>query len=1015
MFEKLKNIYKRILNIIKIKNKVPQLETINYEKIIELMKEKVTYQEFENELNNFEEIEELMQNDTHLHGINHIVRVLFNAYAIITLENVKEEDKRIIIEAAKLHDIGRVEDGEDLEHGNQSAIQARSILESKGFSKEEIDEICFIIKEHSLPKDKNEEDIANLPEELREKYRYHLNLLKDADKLDRVRIGDLDPNRLSTDSAKRLIVVAREIFEDNIYYYKKKMKIYPFDKDDAKNILEEIKKLDLEYEITFEDIKKNYTKYKSIQEQDKIELLKLRKNTIPMDDFIEIIYTLTKKDIEYIQNRFFVEKQIIMQAIYDMGINKFIALKAEGKLNKFMDIQNYVKVIAKVTDQEKDLIMRFRRVDYEESVIGHFYLYWNAIKNYNSEEINMLYLIISDQDQYIRNRSSDKDSGYKWSHEMLFIPDGLKMAVATNKSLDKELILDIRQKLNIPLNVIVTALLELGIIPNKENIERNDLEKILLNYHKFNLNITGKKDVEQVKKLLLSLPKDLSGNYETIIKECLLGKLKRFNLEDFEQLENYEKICDEKILQEFQDNDDLNELRKLIIETKIKDLEGIKRDLYFYKKYNKQKAESNEVINLFDILLKNQDKQELLTAYQKLNNINEDFDLDSAFDSIREELLEISKEDVVSEMQKMQKKIKNAETKNINGQDAIDITGTDFNLLISVIGSMGSPYLTKYYNKILHRAYKFKDSKIFSIVNKKMNIHIKLGIKRLVNKRYKLDPLKNRQRCVSSIDQDFIGHIKSECYTNGKKQTEEKLILAYFPNNKKDVSYMGNQDLMSIYNKKRSDTTRKRIPHKDNFQAVCNLKLRDLNATTIGDDNEIIINSYPGAVMCFDKISNISRKTAQRLSIPILYIDTNEQFKIMKRRLDDYYTEIREQIWQNNQISDEIFENTFNVFEQDNNIIHRAFKIASSFGFLDDDEYPKEQIIEVFNNMTSLVNESLKMCSPEQQKVVQEIMLKEADPNNLRYYHYDRFISFKKLRDLVSMKDEEEELSQDSA
>lgn len=108
------------------------------------------------------------------------------------------------------------------------------------------------------------------------------------------------------------------------------------------------------------------------------------------------------------------------------------------------------------------------------------------------------------------------------------------------------------------------------------------------------------------------------------------------------------------------------------------------------------------------------------------------------------------------------------------------------------------------------------------------------------------------------------------------------------------------------------------------------------------------------------------------------------------------------------------FENTFNVFEQDNNIIHRAFKIANSFTFLDEDEYPKEQIVEVFNNMTSLVNESFKICNPEQQKVVQEIMLKEADHNNLRYGHYDKFISFKKLRNLVSMKDKEEELSRDS-
>ena len=260
----------------------------------------------------------------------------------------------------------------------------------------------------------------------------------------------------------------------------------------------------------------------------------------------------------------------------------------------------------------------------------------------------------------------------------------------------------------------------------------------------------------------------------------------------------------------------------------------------------------------------------------------------------------------------------------------------------------------------------------------------------------------------------FIGHIKSECYTNEKKQKEEKLILAYFPKNKKDISYMGNQDLMSIYDKDRSDITRKRIPHKDNVQGICNLKLQDLNATTIGDDNEIIINSYPGAVMCFDKISNIAKKTAKKLNLPILYIDTKKQFEIMKNRLYDYYAEIREQILENNHMSDEIFENAFNKFDQDNNIIHRAFKIANSFTFLDDDEYPKEQIIEVFNNMSSLVNESIKKCSLEQQKVIREIMLGEADNRNLRYGNYDTFIDFQKLINVVSIEDNTEELHKDN-
>ena len=48
--------------------------------------------------------------------------------------------------------------------------------------------------------------------------------------------------------------------------------------------------------------------------------------------------------------------------------------------------------------------------------------------------------------------------------------------------------------------------------------------------------------------------------------------------------------------------------------------------------------------------------------------------MDSTFKDIREELSQISKEDVVTEMKKMQEKVKNSETKDINGKKAIDIT-----------------------------------------------------------------------------------------------------------------------------------------------------------------------------------------------------------------------------------------------------------------------------------------------------------------------------------------------------
>ena len=335
-------------------------------------------------------------------------------------------------------------------------------------------------------------------------------------------------------------------------------------------------------------------------------------------------------------------------------------------------------------------------------------------------------------------------------------------------------------------------------------------------------------------------------------------------------------------------------------------------------------------------------------------------------------------------MGEMKEKIANSKTKKIDGQEVVDLTGTNFNLLISVIGASGSPYLSDYYNRQVRKLKRYENNrKLYNIMAIKFNVDVERGRKVLIAKRYILDPLKNKQRCASSIDQDFLGHIRSYENEEGTTQTKEKLILAYFPQSERDIFYMGTDDLMSEYDKHRSDPTRKRIPHKDNMPRVCDLKLRDLNNITTGNDNEVIIDSYPGAVMCFDKVSNIASRTAQRLNIPILYIDSKKQFEIIKSKIDEYYAEMQEKILQSPQMSKEIFEQGFNAFE--NNIIHSAFKVALGFSYLDKDEYPKEQIQELFEKMQHLVSESLSRCDDTQRKEIRTIMKTEANVYNVRY------------------------------
>lgn len=1000
MFEKIKELYKKVKFGILKKQSIFKLEAFDYDKLSTLMKESGSLQEFEEQLKNFDEIEQLMQNKTNLHGINHVIRVLFNAYALLTLENLKIEDKKIIIEAAKLHDIGRVNDGEDTKHGQDGALKAEKYLESKGFSKEEIQQICFIIKEHSLPREKNLEDINELPKEIRDKYEKTLNILKDADKLDRCRIGDLDPKRLTTNSAKRLVEISKDNFETNRYSYKKKIEVFPVDEENARNILKQIKEQNEDLEITLEDIKKDYNIYKLMQDENKIEWMKIYKEKlkekISLNNFMEIISNISIEDMDYLQEYFHVGKTPIICAINQMGINKFLQLKENNKLNLLMHIKNYR--INDLTSKEKEDL--FEIAKWAKGTFQKYsYLYYYVIKNNQRDLIDILILAEKEQAEYFSNLRGGKN-GYKLEESMIVLAPADKIGIIKYMNKEDD-ILKIKEETNIPLNIILLGLVDLDLLDSE--LEREDICKLLKNYNRLYLNVRGKKDREQTKTLLLDLPDELTEEEMELVKRCIMGNLRRFKLDSFEQVKNYKNICDNKIIQEFENTDNVEELRKLIIETKIDNIKNLKRDLYFYNKYFGKDTKESLIVESFNKLFETKDKKILFEAYNNLNGAKSEFEFDTILENIRKELKETAKKDVVSKMNEMKEKIVNMQEVERDGTKVIDLTGTDFNLLISVIGSMGSPYIVEWHNKYVRTINRFQQNEaLYRILGKKFDFDRKYKVKKMVSKRFKLDPLKNKQRCLSSIDQDFIGHIPSEEFMEDK-QPKEKLVLAYFPNREEDIYLMGNHDLMTIYDKERNDPTRKRVPHKDNLDNICNLKLEDLNNVTMGNDNEVVVDSYPGAVICFDKVSNVSKNTAKKHNIPLLYINTREQFQIMKSKIDEYYDRLREDLSKMTSVNDEMFNQAFDDIAKENNIVHRALKMVNGFSYLDESQLPREEILEIVTKMKALTRDFINKCDSEQKAKIKEIIEEETDIRLARYCNrYEMFIDFEEFSELIT-------------
>lgn len=146
-----------------------------------------------------------MRHKSVLHGPAHMIRV-FILQELICQQLEKEGtqiDREATRWAASVHDIGRVDDGNDLEHGRRSAEWMKQNAPAD-MSPETLDTATYIVHWH-VPHD-DEAPVMTT----------ELKILKDADGLDRVRLGDFDERYLRTDAAKNLIEPARELYEASL-------------------------------------------------------------------------------------------------------------------------------------------------------------------------------------------------------------------------------------------------------------------------------------------------------------------------------------------------------------------------------------------------------------------------------------------------------------------------------------------------------------------------------------------------------------------------------------------------------------------------------------------------------------------------------------------------------------------------------------------------------------------------------------------------------------------------------
>lgn len=149
----------------------------------------------------------LYQSD--VHGLGHIERTMLHGAFCAMTEPLDLTDTALLLECCAYHDVGRMDDTLDYEHGHRSAARLAALT---GRSGEELTMMMAAVDAHARPEKALESTLKSYhPANWGRCFRL-AQLLKDADGLDRVRIWDLDVSYLRREESRR-----REDFAEYLF------------------------------------------------------------------------------------------------------------------------------------------------------------------------------------------------------------------------------------------------------------------------------------------------------------------------------------------------------------------------------------------------------------------------------------------------------------------------------------------------------------------------------------------------------------------------------------------------------------------------------------------------------------------------------------------------------------------------------------------------------------------------------------------------------------------------------
>jgi HD domain len=161
-----------------------------------------------------------------IHGLGHTRRVMIHARAIAQAEGFLAWEQEALIQAALWHDIGRTDDSADYYHGAKSAGKVLALGLHQGLEPLVYETALFAVTHHSGSDPHGERASRRLEffQPRGESFRKVLipedsalrvfRALKDADALDRVRLGDLDESYLRFPSSRERVEIASALLDE---------------------------------------------------------------------------------------------------------------------------------------------------------------------------------------------------------------------------------------------------------------------------------------------------------------------------------------------------------------------------------------------------------------------------------------------------------------------------------------------------------------------------------------------------------------------------------------------------------------------------------------------------------------------------------------------------------------------------------------------------------------------------------------------------------------------------------